>query len=222
MPLTLSTDALNAMAAGTIAHGWLLELACDEGTLRCWDKENDISYGGHTYEGLADQWQIEGMMKLSSDLVPEPLTFSFDASRILDNSSFVGRLSDRSWHQRPVKLTALLLVPGTNFITPIDPYLEWNGVMDTIETTEKDGSPYSLIMGCEGGIFRALDRNLTTCTHVDQRKRDPTDRLFENVATKPRQDVPFGRSWSNVPGASGRGGTSGGGSSWTSRRSNLK
>lgn len=220
MPLNLTASVEAAIEVDQIAHAWLLELFTDEGALRCWDKPFDMSYGGNTYEGLGDSWEIAGEIRLGTDLVPEPLTFNFDGSRILDNADFTGRLVDRSWHQREMRLTGLLFVPGQRFGTPIGPHLIWNGTMDTLENPEGDGSISGVVLSCEGGIFRALDRNMTVCTDADQKRRNPSDRLFENVATKPQQDVPFGRAWSNVPGGSGRGGSGGGGgggNSWARR-----
>jgi len=215
MSLALTVDVLNAINSEKMAHAWLLDLYTDEGTLRCWDKPFNMSYGGFTYEGLSDTFGLEGEIRLSTELVPEPLTISFDASPQSDNAAFVGRLVDRQWHQRPMRIRGLLLVPGTDFATPIGTHIEWNGTMDTQEIVESGSGYPLLVLGCEGGIFRALDRNYTACTDPDQKLRDPTDRLFENVAFKPQQDVPFGRSWSNIPGAGGRavsgGATPGGG-----------
>jgi hypothetical protein len=212
MPRVLTAPVLAALEAGTIAHGWLIDLFTDEGTLRAWDKPMSITYGGNLYEPLGDSFELAGELRLGPDLVPEPLTFTFDTSPADDDASFVGRLLDRQWHQRKARLTGILFVPGTNFQTQVGKHIEWNGVMDTIETAEIDNGQSRLVLNCEGGIFRALDRNMTTCTDFDQKKRDPVDRFFGNVALKPRQDVPFGRSWSNIPGGSGRGdgGASGG------------
>jgi hypothetical protein len=209
MALALTTDVLNAIEDGTLSHAWLLELFTDEGALRCWDKPFDMTYLSNAYEGLNDSWSVEGEIRLGTDLVPEPLVFSFDASTQDDDASFVGKLVDRQWHQRKMRLSGLLLIPGTDFATPIGTHLVWNGTMDTVETTEGDVGFQRLVLNCEGGIFRALDRNLTSCTDPDQKKRDSSDRLFENVATKPRQDVPFGRAWSSIPGGGGRSGSGG-------------
>lgn len=214
MALALTTDVINAIDSGSIGHAWLLDLYTDEGAIRCWDKPFDMTYLANVYEGLSESWEINGEIRLGSDLVPEPLSFTFDSSLDADNASFVGRLVDRSWHQRRCKLTGLLYVPGQNYGTPIGQHLEWFGTMDTIETVEMENSMSRLVLSCEGGIFRALDRNMTTCTHADQQKRNAADLLFQNVAFKPQQDVPFGRAWTNIPGGPGRGNstTSGGGS----------
>lgn len=206
MPLPLSPEVITAMESGAIANAWLLTLYADEGILRGWSGYSDINFGGNIYEGLSDGWRIEGDIRLSGDLVPEPLTLVFDGTPANENTSFVGRLVDRSWHQRPMSLVGLLFVPGTNFITPVGTWLEWSGTMDTLESADADNDTADMIMNAEGGIFRALDTYLTTCTDLDQRLRDPTDAFFENVASKPQQDFPFGKSWSKVPGAyNGRG-----------------
>ncbi|HPE49721.1 MAG TPA: hypothetical protein PLR76_15060 [Hyphomonas sp.] len=216
MPLPLTTDARNALAAREVAHAWLLELFTDEGTLRGWDKPVPITYGGDDFEALGDQWGISGEIRLGADLVPEPLTITFDGAPQNDDASFVGRLLDRSWHQRRMRLRGLLLNVSSNFTTAIGIHLDWNGWMDTISTTDAVGQPAQVILNCEGGVFRALDRNLTLCTHADQQRRSATDTFFKNVALKPQQDVPFGTKWSNIPGANGRGGGGGGGGTNTS------
>jgi hypothetical protein len=206
MPLPLTTDARNALEAREVAVAWLLDLYTDEGTLRCWDKHIAITYGGDTYEALGDRWRIDGEIKLASDLVAEPLTILFDGAPQTEDTAFVGRLLDRGWHQRRMRLRGLLLNVASNFTTAIGVHLEWNGWMDTIETTDAMGQPSLVKLTCEGGIFRAIDRNMTLCTDSDQRRRDPDDAFFRNVALKPSQDVPFGTKWSNIPGSSGGGG----------------
>jgi hypothetical protein len=206
MPLPLTTDARNALAAREVAVAWLLDLYTDEGTLRCWDKGIPITYSGDTYEALSDRWRIEGEVKVGADLTPEPLTISFDGAAQSDDTSFVGRLVDRTWHQRRMRLRGLLLNVSSNFVTPIGIHIEWNGWMDTISTSDATGAPSIVTLNCESGILRALDMNLTTCTDEDQRRRSSTDAFFRNVALKPAQQVPFGSSWSAIPGGGGSGG----------------
>lgn len=206
MPLPLTTDARDALEAREVAHGWLLELFTDEGTLRCWDKSIAITYGGDTYEPLGDRWRVDGEIKLAADLVAEPVTFVFDGAPQSDDASFVGRLLDRAWHQRRVRLRGLLLNTSSNFNTAIGVHLDWYGWMDKINVSDAPGQPSQVLLTCEGGIFRALDRNLTMCTDTDQKRRLSTDQFFANIALKPSQDVPFGTGWSNVPGARSNGG----------------
>jgi hypothetical protein len=211
MPLPLTTDARNALAAREVAHAWLLDLYTGEGTLRCWDKGVPITYGGDTYEALGDRWRIEGEIKVGVDLTPEPLTLSFDGAPQSEDASFVGRLVDRTWHQRRMRIRGLLLDVSSNFTTAIGVHLEWNGWMDTLQTSDGVGGPSTIILNCEGGILRALDRNMTTCTDADQKRRLSTDQFFRNVALKPSQEVPFGTEWKNIPGGPGYGGGGGGG-----------
>lgn len=211
MPLPLTTDARNALAAREVAHAWLLDLYTTEGTLRCWDQIVPVTFGGDDYEPLGDRWRIEGEVKVGVDLTPEPLTLVFDGAPQLDDASFVGRLVDRSWHQRRMRLRGLLLNVTSNFTTPIGVHLEWNGWMDTLETSDGVGDVSTIILNCEGGLLRALDRNYTACTDADQRRRLLTDQFMRNVALKPSQEVPFGTTWQNVPGGRGYGGSGGGG-----------
>jgi hypothetical protein len=213
MPLPLTTAARNALAAGNVALAWLLTIETDEETLRGWDKNISISYGGHTYEPLGEKFSIAGTINMGVDLVPEQLSFTFDGVDQSDDASFIGRLLDNSWHQRRVTLVGLVLNPATNFTQVIGEHITWKGWLDTIKTADAVGAVSQVTLNCESGVFRALDFNPTTCSDADQKRRLSSDQFFRNVALKPQQDVPFGTGWSNIPGGgSGRGGSGGGGS----------
>lgn len=214
MPLPLDTDTRNALAAREIATAWLLELFCHSAggspaTLRGWDKTEAITYGGQDFEPLGDAWGIAGDIRAGADLVAEALTIWFDGATQLDDASFIGRLLDLRWHQRRVRLRQLLLVPTSNFVTAIGVGFEWRGFMDTIDAPEGGAGPSRVTLNLESGTFRARARNMTTVTDRDQRLRDANDASFRNIAVKPFQDVPFGTSWTTVPGY--RGGNTGGG-----------
>jgi hypothetical protein len=205
MPLPLDTATRNALAAREVATAWLLELFCysaggSPATLRGWDKTEAITYDGNAYEALGDRWGISGEIRAGADLVAEPLTVWFDGATQLDDASFIGRLVDRQWHQRKVRLRQLLLVPTSNFVTAVGVVMDWRGFMDTLEAPEGDEGPSRVTLSCESGTFRARARNMTTVTDRDQRLRDASDASFRNIATKPFQDVPFGTSWSSIPG----------------------
>lgn len=213
MPLPIDTTTRNALAAREVACAWLLELFCESAggtpvTLRGWDKTEAIAYDSVTFEALGDSWGISGEIKSGADLVAEPLTIWFDGATQLDDASFVGRLLDLRWHQRKVRLRQLLMVPSSNFATVVGVVLDWRGFMDTITSPEGDDGPSRVTLTCESGTFRARARNMTTVTDRDQRLRDANDASFRNIATKPFQSVPFGTSWSTIPGArGGAGGT---------------
>lgn len=204
MPLPLDTDTRNALGAREVACAWLLELFCEStggspAYLRGWDKGEALTYDSVSFEALGDAWGISGEIRAGADLVAEPLAIWFDGSKQLDDASFIGRLLDRRWHQRKVRLRQLLMAPTSNFVTAIGVVLDWRGFMDTIDTPEGEG-PSRVTLQCESGTFRARARNMTTVTDMDQKRRDADDASFQNIATKPFQSVPFGTSWSNIPG----------------------
>ena len=204
MPLSLTVDTRNALAAREVACAWLLELFTESAGgspayLRGWDKSEAITYDSVSFEALGDAWGISGEIRAGADLVAEPLSIWFDGSKQLDDASFVGRLLDRRWHQRKVRVRQLLMTPSSNFVTPIGVVLDWRGFMDTIEAPEGEG-PSRVTLNCESGTFRARARNMTTVTDMDQKRRDATDASFRNIAVKPFQSVPFGTDWSNIPG----------------------
>lgn len=213
MPLPLDTETRDALAAREVATAWLLELFCESAGgspayLRGWNQTEAVTYDSVSFEALGDAWGISGEIRAGADLVAEPLTIWFDGAGQLDDASFVGRLLDRRWHQRKVRLRQLLLVPTSNFATPIGVALDWRGFMDTIDAPEGPGAS-RVTLSCESGTFRARARNMTTVTDRDQRLRDADDASFRNIAVKPFQDIPFGTSWTTVPGYRGASGGSG-------------
>lgn len=208
MPLPITSDVRARLEARQMTTSWLLELYTESvggspAYLRGWDQSEAITYESVTYEPLGDAWGVMGEIRAGADLVAEPLTIWFDATEQLDDASFVGRLLDRRWHQRKVRLRQLITTQSSNFVTVNGVALEWRGFMDKIETNEGDDGPTRVTMTCESGTFRARARNMTTVTDLDQKRRDATDGSFRNIATKPFQSVPFGTSWSNIPGSRG-------------------
>jgi hypothetical protein len=222
MPLPLTTDTRNALGEREVACAWLLELFTESAGgspayLRGWDKSEGITFGGASYEALGDAWGISGEIRAGADLIAEPLSIWFDGAKQLDDASFVGRLLDRRWHQRKVRVRQLLLAPSSNFVTAIGVVLDWRGFMDTISAPEGEG-PSRVTLQCESGTFRARARNMTTTTDMDQKRRDATDASFRNIAVKPFQSVPFGTSWATIPGS--RTGSTGGGGGGSSNGNN--
>lgn len=202
MPLPLTTPGRNALAAETIASAFLLELKTDEGTLRAWDKGHALTFETFSWEPMDSLWTITDALKSGADLVPEALTISFEGSEQYIDTSFVGRLLDRTWHQRKIRIRQLLFEPATNFITPIEVVYDWRGYMDTIDAPEGGRVVDVLVLNSESGMFGVHDSNVRTLTDQDQRLRDANDASFRNMALKINQDVPFGVGWSAIPGSS--------------------
>ncbi len=205
MPLPLTTAVRDALRAKEVAVGWLLDLYCDEETLRGWDKTISLTYGSDDYEPLGGKWRIEGEVRASADLVSEPLTIAFDGGPQLDDTAFVGRLLDSTWHQRAIRLRQVLLVPTSNNTQVVGGGFEWNGYMDKIDAPEGTSEASRVVLNCEGGLFRVLARNNRTVSDRDQRERNSDDGSFKNIAVKPFQDIPFGTTWTSIPGRRGPG-----------------
>jgi hypothetical protein len=178
-----------------------LTLETAEETLRCCSRDGDISHEGHVYEKAPDNWRVSGEISGSNALVPEPLRFAFDGGEADDDATFVGKLLDNTWHQRPARFIGLLLNPDR--LEVIDTFFEWRGKMDKVGTTEQIGAPSMITLSCEGGTFRALERNFSTCSDQSQRLRNTGDTFFSNTGVKPSQQIPFGTKWVNVPGHAG-------------------
>lgn len=203
MPLPMTTEVRDALYERDFSGAWIIEMFCDEGVLRAWDRRVDLTFEGHAFEPVGDQFQLEGELKTSADLIPEPLILMFDSAAVLDDSKLIGKLVDRTWYQRRFRLRQLALVPFTNGTQVIGAGYDWYGYMDNIEETIGDGGKPIIALTCESGIFRTRGRNYRTYTDADQREIDPDDPSFVNTATKPFQSIPFGESWSNVPGYNG-------------------
>lgn len=206
MPLAMSSEVRDALRARRVAIAWLLELYCDEGTLRSWNQRDPVSFEGNTFEAGVSKWGIASELKCGRDLVPQPLVLWLDGAGQLDGSSFTGRLLARKWHTRPIRLRQLICAPNTNFRVPVGIAYQWQGFMDTIDAQWGAKGPARIVLNSESGTFRAKGRNMTTLTDADQRLRDPNDGSFRNTALKGSQDVPFGDSWSNIAGSGADGG----------------
>jgi hypothetical protein len=217
MPVPLTTDVRNAAAAREKASAWFFELFTDEGTLRAWDQNETITFDGQTFEPIGTTGRIEGEIRSSSNLVAEPLMIVLDGGKQSDDASFVGRLLDRSWHRREIRVRQVLFNVSTNFVTTIGAAFDWLGHMDTIQAPLGVNAEASVILTCYSGTFLARARTLRTVSDVDQKMRDPTDASFKNIAVKPRQDIPFGTAWTTVPGVqTGSDGQTGGGNRFNS------
>ena len=137
------------------------------------------------------------------------MTIEFDGGDQYTTDTITRDVLTQTWHLRPAILTGLMLDPSAG--TVVGPFIEWRGIMDTIDVADREGAASKVFLTMEGGSFRALSTNETKCADADQRVRSATDTFFKNTGVKPSQNVPFGISWSKVPGGNTNGGGSGGG-----------
>lgn len=206
MPIPLSSDARNAGRARRVSSAWLLDLYCAEGTLRVWDQFEAFTFGGDVYEAGADKWGILSELRCGRDLVPSTLSLWLDGSGEFTPGSLIYRFIHRTWHGRRLRLRQVLFAVDSNYATPIGVYYRWQGLMDTLPAPFGGKGPARFTLNAESGAFRAKQRDMTTLTDVDQRRRAANDGSFKNTAVKPFQDIPFGEEWSNIPGATANGG----------------
>lgn len=192
MPAPFSTAGREKLRARQISDAWFFDLYTDEGTLRGWNQQFAITLSGDEYEPLGDKIDIDVEINSGSDLVAEPLTIKFDGAAKLDNTSFVGRLLDRTWHQRRIRVRQFVFDVTSNKRSEATEVFSWYGNMDTLSDPEGGSGPAEIILNCESGTFRALARNNQTVTDVNQRLRDANDASFKNMSVKPFQRVPFG------------------------------
>jgi hypothetical protein len=208
MPRPLTASARAALQNQTIAVAYLFEITPDEGAQRINTWSTDLSYDGSLWGAAPNKWRIPSGIPLSKTLVPETFTLEFDGGHENDTGEFIGLLLSRTWHQRPVRFIGLLI--DTTDGSVIDPFYEWRGKADKITVQSNQGQEAVISLACESGVFRAQERNLQTVSASDQKRRDGTDTMFRNMTKKQDQQIPFGLSWSKVPGY-GRGGSNSGG-----------
>lgn len=208
-PLTVGVEA--ALEADRLAIAFLWDLYLKETTLRVWNQPGDLTFDGSAYVGIGDRIRPQGEFRLGGGLTPKSLSFLIDGSRQDEPGSFARTLVTNTWHQRRIRMRMVCFTPGTDFRVEIGSILEWHGRMDTMPDTEGRDQPNTLQLNCEGGTFAVLSRTMATYSDTDQKKRAPLDRFFEQTASKPTQDIPFGISYTNVPGYNpGRGALGGG------------
>lgn len=213
MPRPLTAAGRTALQNRTLAVVYLLEVNTDEGAMRCNTWDMAISYDGDTWDAAPDRLRLPDGIRVSKALVPETFNVEFDGAYETDTGSFIGLLLTRTWHQRPVRFLGLLL--DTSDYSVIDEFYQWRGFADKVAVTSGINQQATISLSMESGVFRAQERNHSTISHNDQKRRDATDTFFVNMAVKQDQQVPYGIAWSKVPGyrpgGSSGGGLSGGG-----------
>ena len=209
MPRTMTSLAKDQLSSETLGIVWLLEITTDEEVMRCSNLPYAVTYESNNYEasGGVDgpDWRVDEIV-WTSNLVPEPLEVEFDSSKENDTTSFFGRLVTKTWHQRPVKLKGIVATSGLVLVSEV---MEWRGRADSMKI-RTGGRNAKAVLTVEGGTFRAVDVNHVYTDDETQRERSSTDSFFINTGVKPKQRIPFGISWSKVPGATGGGGGGGG------------
>lgn len=209
MPRPLTAAGRAALQSRTIAVVYLFEVLTDEGAMRINSWGMDISYDGSTWDAAPDEWTLPDGIPISKALVPETFSMEFDGTGKNDTGTFIGLLLSRTWHQRPVRFFGLLL--NTTDYSVIDVFYEWRGKLDGAPQQRAIGSPSLVTLKCESGVFRAQERNMSTVSHSDQVRRDPTDTFFKDMAIKQDQQVPYGIEWNKIPGYRPGGGNGFGG-----------
>lgn len=209
MPRPWTTAGRNAILAGEVAVCFLFEAQTDEGTQRICSWNVDVVWNSQSWTAGQGKWHPADGIPISRGLVPETFTLTFDGAHENDTGEFIGLLLTRTWHQRPCIFHGLLL--STSDFSVIDEFYEWRGFMDMAPVQSNAGTQADVQLALESGVFRAQERNMATVGHNDQIRRDPTDTLFRDMARKQDQQIPYGISWSKIPGYGTTGGGGGGG-----------
>ena len=200
MPRPLTAAGRAALEARELAFVYLFEIITDEGAQRINTWSTDLSYDGEVWGAAPDQWKLPTGIPISKALVPETFSLEFDGGLEDLSGFFIGQLLQRTWHQRPVRFFGLVL--NLSDLSVIDTFYEWRGKCDRIVVQSNAGRPALIQVHCESGVFRAQEANDSRVAHNDQVRRDATDTFFKDMAVKQNQQVPYGISWSKVPGYS--------------------
>jgi hypothetical protein len=194
MALSLATEMLDAIASGDVARALMVEFKTDGGTRRAWNQEGNITESvilstSTTWTGLGERMKLGGGITMASDLQGETVTLALDASRINDNSDFVGALTDDVWHQREIVIREVLFT--SNFAAVIGVLNTWYALMDKDEFAEfEEGSTW--VLSCESGAFEFFRTNQFRRTDSNQQSLAPGDLGFAHTAVQTVQLIPFG------------------------------
>lgn len=197
MPKAWSTETRAAATGRVLAGAWFLDLFCvdretgDPATLRCWSQLFATEYDGEDYEGLGRQLQLPEEITSQLGSVAEAVSFTFDAGAILDNDSFMGRLADRAWHQRPIRVRHVLFNPDSNFVDAVGMDFDWIGIMDRGPVTHGVNAPAGRELVCEAGARRLRTANPHYRTPVNHARFAPDDPFYSHTATALRASLPW-------------------------------
>jgi len=200
-----------------ITPGFFLDLFTDGTSLHCSTLLTEIAYDvgdgvERDYEPMQGRWDWgDSPITMGADLNPEPLVLNFDASRVLDNTDFVGRFADsQAWHRRRARLTLVAFAVDSNWMTPVAPLVQFEGNMDFREFPEQEETAPRMVLTCESGTFRYLSRNVQTRTNENQQRFFPGDTFFQDTPGLIGREIPWHRTWVKT-GGSVQGGSSGAG-----------
>jgi hypothetical protein len=183
-----------AIAAQDVARALMVEFKSDGSTRRAWNQEGNITEStvlgsSATWTGLGARISLGGGITMATDLQGETVSLGLDASRINDNSDFVGALADDVWHQREIVIREVLFT--ANFAAVIGVLNEWYGVMDKDEFAEMEGGS-TWVLSCESGAFEFFRTNQFRRTDSNQQALASGDLGFAHTAMQTVQLIPFG------------------------------
>lgn len=204
MPRDISPTGRTLLRGSVIEVAMLLDLFVDGTSQHCWSANIPLSYDvgdgvTRAYEAMAGRFSWgEDAISMGSDLNPEALTMTFDASRVLEDADFVGRFADSQWHRRRARLSAVVFAVNSGWATPVTTLATWEGEMDYREFPELQGAPPTMMLTIESGTFRYLGRNLQTRTDENQQRFFPGDTFFQDLPGLIGRQLPWHRSWVGI------------------------
>lgn len=169
----------NGLAPIALIRGYF-----DSGTLSLWTGVGDLSYGGLTYTGTG--------AILNIDQVQETKTIAANGLQItltgLD-TSILYLAENEPYQGRSMELYLAVLDATGNIIA--DPYLMFEGFMDTMKTRD-DGKTVTVVVSIEN-VLISLERALDTKYTPEDQKRDyPNDTFFDFIADIQNKEVIWG------------------------------
>lgn len=204
MALTFTPTQQLLLESGQFHRGQLFDVYAPEGSLHCWNQPGALSFESLVYEDMYGRIDVPSGITCQSDLVGETVRLEFDGSRINDDTDFVGRLVDLSWHQTPMRIRDVLLFFDDDDEHTAMVIHTWHGLTDSSDFTEQPDAASLFVLSCEAGAYEYHRTNPIKRSDKDQSRRSPGDRFFELTARQAAQPYfAFGTSNSKIPGAIG-------------------
>ena len=195
---SLTTAALAALAAGTVAPVYLVALQFDSGTKYCWTGIGTVVWNSQDWEGMGDLLGVSAITQTAS-LSSESTTISLSGLNSDDVSSVMSDVSTLS--TADVWLGFLDL--STSAIIA-DPDHCFSGHLD-VPTLQDDGPTATISITCENDLLRLAQSSMRRYTQDDQAIVYPTDTGFNYV--------PSVQAWNGAWGGK-NGGTTTGAPGW--------
>jgi len=191
---SMTSGALAALVAGTVAPVYLLALQFDSGTKYMWTGIGTVLWNGQDWEGKGDFLGVSQITQ-TSDLQAESITISlsgFDSGDISSVMSDMSTLSTCDVWLGFLNLSTKAIIDAPDHC--------FSGHAD-VATIQDEGDKAAISITCENDLLKLKQSSQRRYTNDDQAIAYPTDKGF--------QYVPVVQAWDGAWGGKNGGSTSG-------------